>query len=139
MPLRGNFLAAKKMTLALESLIRTQFPHDTLYIVGFSDYARELKSEMLPRLTWNEHVCVTNMQHAFFLARRLLSRHKLGNRQIIMVTDGDPTAYLEGDVAYFDYPPRTRTLELTLLEVKRCAHERITINTFMLDRSYYLT
>jgi uncharacterized protein with von Willebrand factor type A (vWA) domain len=54
MPMRGNFLAAKKMALALESLIRTQFPRDALYIVGFSDYARELKSEMLAQITWNE-------------------------------------------------------------------------------------
>jgi uncharacterized protein with von Willebrand factor type A (vWA) domain len=138
MPMRGNFLAAKKMALALESLIRTQFPRDTLYIVGFSDYARELKSEMLAQFTWNEYVYGTNMHHGFMLARRLLSRHKSGNRQIIMVTDGEPTAHLEGRVAYFDYPPHPRTLQLTLLEAKRCAQEGIVINTFMLDRSYYL-
>jgi uncharacterized protein with von Willebrand factor type A (vWA) domain len=138
MPMRGNFLAAKKMVLALESLIRTQYPQDALYIVGFSDYARELKSEVLAQFTWNEYVYGTNMHHAFILARRLLSRHKFGNRQVIMVTDGEPTAHLEGNVAYFDYPPHPRTLQLTLLEAKRCAQDRIVINTFMLDRSYYL-
>ena len=138
MPMRGNFLAAKKMVLALESLIRTQYPQDALYIVGFSDYARELKSEVLAQFTWNEYVYGTNMHHAFILARRLLSRHKFGNRQVIMVTDGEPTAHLEGSIAYFDYPPHPRTLQLTLLEAKRCAQDRIVINTFMLDRSYYL-
>ena len=138
MPMRGNFLAAKKMALALESLIRTQFPRDAFYIVGFSDYARQLKSETLTHLNWNEYVYGTNMHHGFILARRLLSRHKSGNRQIIMVTDGEPTAHLEGNVSYFDYPPHPRTLQLTLLEAKRCAQDGIVINTFMLDRSYYL-
>ncbi len=138
MPMRGNFLPAKKMTLALESLIHSQFPRDTLYIIGFSDYARELSSDMLTNLTWNEYVYGTNMQHAFILARRLLSKHKSGNRQIIMVTDGEPTAHLEGGEAYFAYPPHPRTLQLTLLEAKHCARSGITINSFVLDRTYQL-
>src|SRR5439155_107304 len=62
---RGCFLAAKKVTLALDSLIRSTFPKDDLYIVGFSAYATQLKPTDLPRLTWNEYVYGTNMQHAF--------------------------------------------------------------------------
>lgn len=139
MPARGNFLAAKKVALALENLIHTQFPRDTLYIVGFSDYARQLKAEALTQLSWNEYVYGTNMQHAFMLSRQLLSRHKGGNRQIIMVTDGEPTAHLEENRVYFDYPPHPRTLQLTLLEAKRCAEDGITINAFMLDRGHYYT
>src|SRR5439155_1112640 len=66
---RGCFLAAKKVTLALDSLIRSTFPKDDLYIVGFSAYATQLKPTDLPRLTWNEYVYGTNMQHAFETAR----------------------------------------------------------------------
>ena len=137
--LRGKFTAAKKVALALDSLIRTQFPRDTLYLVVFSEYAREIKSPLLPFTDWNEYVYGTNMHHGFQLSRQLLGKHKSENRQIIMVTDGEPTAHLENGVSYFQYPPSPRTLELTLLEAKRCAQEGIVINTFMLDRSFYMT
>src|SRR5204862_117648 len=66
---RGCFLAAKKVTLALDSLIRTTFPKDDLYIVGFSALAQELKPADLPGLTWNEYIYGTNMQHALSSAR----------------------------------------------------------------------
>jgi len=138
MPMRGNFFAAKKVALALDALIRSQFPRDNLYIVGFSDYARELKKEQLPHINWNEYVYGTNMHHGFILSRQLLAKHKSGSKQIIMVTDGEPTAHLERGVAYFDYPPGPRTLQLTLLEAKRCAQEGIVINIFMLDRDPYI-
>ena len=138
MPMRGNFFAAKKVALALDALIRSQFPRDNLYIVGFSDYAREIKKEQLPYINWNEYVYGTNMHHGFILSRQLLAKHKSGNKQIIMVTDGEPTAHLEGGTVYFDYPPDPRTLEATLIEAKRCAQDRIVINTFMLDRNPYI-
>src|SRR5205809_729401 len=92
---RGCFLAAKKVTLALDSLIRSTFPKDDLYIVGFSAYATQLRPTDLPRLTWNEYVYGTNMQHAFETARTLLSRSRGKNKQIILITDGEPTAYFE--------------------------------------------
>jgi uncharacterized protein with von Willebrand factor type A (vWA) domain len=139
MILRGCFRAAKKVAMALNSLIKGQFPRDNLYIVGFSYYAKELKAEALPQLTWNEWVYGTNMQHGFMLARQLLARHKGGNRQIIMITDGEPTAHFEGGRVEFSYPPTWRTFQETLKEVQRCTRERITINTFMLERSYALT
>ena len=72
MLLRGCFLAAKKVALALNHLIRSQFPKDDLYIVGFSGYARELKPEMLPQLDWSEYQYGTNLQHALMLSRQLL-------------------------------------------------------------------
>lgn len=138
MPLRGCFVAAKKVALALNSLIRTQFPRDRLYILGFSDYARELRPEDLHRITWGDYVYGTNMQHGFMMARRLLGRHRSGNRQIIVITDGEPTAHVEGERVHFAYPPTFRTFQETLREVRRCTHEEIIINTFMLDRSHYL-
>ena len=65
----------------MDSLIRTQYPRDTLYVVGFSDYAREIGPGMLAQLSYNEYVYGTNMQHGLMLARRLLNRHRAGNRQ----------------------------------------------------------
>jgi len=136
--LRGCITAAKKVAIALNSLIRGQYPRDALYVVPFSYYAREIKPEELPRLTWNEWGYGTNMQHAFMLSRQLLARHKGGTRQIILITDGEPTAYFEGGQIEFSYPPTYRTFQETLREVGRCTRENIVINTFMLERGHYL-
>jgi uncharacterized protein with von Willebrand factor type A (vWA) domain len=138
MLLRGCFLAAKKVAMALNHLIRSQFPKDDLFIIGFSGYARELKPEMLPQLDWSEYQYGTNLQHALMLSRTLLGRRKNPNRQIIVVTDGEPTAHLEDGEVFFNYPPTYRTIQETLREVVRCTREGITINTFMLERSYYM-
>src|SRR5579871_5911766 len=137
MPMRDNFLAAKKVAMALHSLISSQFPRDYLGIVGFSEVARELKPEQLPEVSW-DFVYGTNMQHAFLLARRMLAR-QTGQKQIIMITDGEPTAHLEPDGnVFFNYPPVQETVEATLTEVARCTREGIRINTFMLDANSYL-
>src|SRR5947208_2236503 len=134
----GYFLPAKKVALALSALIRGQFPRDALYIVGFSLYARTFTPESLPTLSWSEWNIGTNMHAGFLLSRQLLARHKGGNKQILMVTDGEPTAHLEDGVADFSYPPTRRTVEETLKEVQRCTRESITINTFMLGHSPWL-
>ncbi|MGQ9571664.1 MAG: VWA domain-containing protein [Dehalococcoidia bacterium] len=138
MALRGSFQAAKKVALALNNLIRSQFPRDTLYIVGFSAYARELTPDQLPYIRWDEAMLGTNMHHAFMLAQRLLDRHKTGTRQVIMISDGEPTAHLEHGRSYFAYPPSPITIRETLKEVRHTTRKGIIINTFMLDRSYYL-
>ena len=134
----GYFLPAKKVALALSALIRGQFPRDALYIVGFSLYARKFTAEQLPTLSWSEWNIGTNMHAGFALSRQLLARHKGGNKQILMVTDGEPTAHLEGGVADFNYPPTERTFQETLKEVQRCTREHITINTFMLEQNSWL-
>ena len=134
----GYFLPAKKVALALSALIRSQFPRDALYIVGFSLYAREFTSAELPTLSWSEWNVGTNMHAGLMLARQLLSRHRGGNRQVLMVTDGEPTAHLENGEADFSYPPTRRTIEETLREVGRCTREGVTINTFMLERTPWL-
>ena len=138
MALRGSFQAAKKVALALNNLIRSQFSRDSLYIIGFSAYARELQAEQLPYVRWDESVLGTNMHHALMLAQNLLAKHKGGTRQIIMISDGEPTAHLERGRSYFAYPPSPITIRETLKEVKRATQKGITINTFMLDRNYYL-
>jgi uncharacterized protein with von Willebrand factor type A (vWA) domain len=138
MALRGSFQAAKKVALALHNLIKTQFSRDSLYIIGFSAYARELKAEELPYVRWDESVLGTNMHHAFMLAEQMLAKHTVGTKQIIMISDGEPTAHLERGRSYFAYPPSPITIRETLKEVKRCTRKNITINTFMLDRNYYL-
>ncbi len=134
----GCFTAAKKVALALDSLIRSQFPRDNLYIIGFSYIASELKPSMLPSISWDEYNYGTNMQHGFMLSRQLLARHKGGNKQVIVITDGEPTAHFDGSQVRFSYPPTYQTLQETLKEVVRCTRERITINTFMLERSPYM-
>jgi uncharacterized protein with von Willebrand factor type A (vWA) domain len=137
MPMRDNFLAAKKVAMALHSLISTQYPRDFLGIVGFSEVARELKPEQLPEVSW-DFVYGTNMQHAFQISRRLLGRQS-GTKQIIMITDGEPTAHImsNGEV-FFNYPPVRETVDATLSEVNRCTRDGIRINTFMLDATSYL-
>ncbi len=134
----GYWGPAKKVAMALYWLIHSQFPRDYFYLVGFSDYAMEFKEEDLPEVTWNYWNSGTNMQHGLMLARKLLSRQKVANKHVIMVTDGEPTTHLEEGHAYFSYPPSYRTIEETLKEVKRCTQDGITINTFMLEANYYL-
>jgi uncharacterized protein with von Willebrand factor type A (vWA) domain len=132
---RDCWQAAKKVALALDSLIRIQYPRDTLHLVGFSLYAREYAADVLPALRVTERNYGTNMHHALQLARQLLGRHRGGNRQVIMITDGEPTAHMEGREAYYEYPTTRRTWQLTRAEVGRCTREGIVINTFMLEDS----
>jgi len=132
MPMRDNFLPAKKVAMALHHLISSQFPRDYLGVVGFGETARELAPEQLPEVSW-DFAYGTNMHHAFTLARRMLGR-QTGTKQIIMITDGEPTAHVlpSGEV-FFNYPPIRETVEATLREVMRCTKDEIRINTFMLD------
>jgi uncharacterized protein with von Willebrand factor type A (vWA) domain len=137
---RGCFLAAKKVALALHSLIKSQFPRDNLYLVTFSLFARTIRPETLTALRWSEWEYGTNLQDGLMHARKLLARHPGGTRQIVVITDGEPTAYWEPGHSQpiFSYPPTHRTLQQTLLEVVRCTREGIRINTFMLERSHGL-
>jgi uncharacterized protein with von Willebrand factor type A (vWA) domain len=134
MPLRGHWVHAKKMALALHALIEGRYPHDTLYMIGFSDYARRMEPEDLTAAGW-ERTYGTNMQHAFLLAGRLLAQHPRAVRQVIMVTDGEPTAHLEGDEAFFNWPPLPETVQLTLAEAMRLARRGVRLNVFMLEES----
>jgi uncharacterized protein with von Willebrand factor type A (vWA) domain len=134
MPLRGHWVPAKRMALALHALIEGRYPHDTLYLIGFSDYARRMQPQDLASSGF-ERVYGTNMQHAFLLAGRLLAQHPRATKQVIMVTDGEPTAHLEGDEAFFSWPPIPETIHRTLAEAVRLARMGITLNVFMLEDS----
>ena len=137
MPMRDNFLPAKKVAMALHSLISSQYPRDYLGLIGFGETARVLNPEQLPEVSW-DYAYGTNMHHAFTLARQLLARQS-GTKQIIMITDGEPTAHImsNGQV-FFNYPPVYETVEATLREALRCTRENIRINTFMLDADHGL-
>jgi uncharacterized protein with von Willebrand factor type A (vWA) domain len=135
MLLRGCFLAAKKVAVALDTLIRTQYPRDHLSVIGFAYYAREIRPGALAELTWHGYEYGTNLQHGLLLARRILARQAAVNKEIVVITDGEPTAHFENGQVEFSYPPTRRTIQETLREVQRCGREGITINTFMLERS----
>ncbi len=138
MPMRDNFLPAKKVAMALYGLISTQFPRDYLGVVGFSDVAKKIEPTSLPSVQW-DFVYGTNMQHGFMLAREMLSK-QTGTKQIIMITDGEPTAHLDSTGRpHFNYPPIQETIDKTLIEVNRCTRDNIRINVFMLDATPYLT
>lgn len=125
--------AAKKVAVALESLIRSQFPRDNLYIVGFSRIAREYKPDELIEMSRLDNSQGTNMAHGLMLSRQLLARHRGVNKQIIMITDGGPTVWYEDGEWLFNWPYNHLAEQQTLLEVQRCTREGITINTFMLE------
>jgi uncharacterized protein with von Willebrand factor type A (vWA) domain len=132
MAMRGNLLPAKKMVLALSQLISSKFPRDFVAIVGFGETAQQLKLEDIPALTIDYNYG-TNLQHALALSRHLL-RNERGERQIVVVTDGEPTAHLTSTgEPFFSWPPVHETLEKTMAEVLRCTKADIRINTFALD------
>lgn len=134
----NRFFAAKKVALALYHLIKGQFPKDNLSVVGFYSTARELSFQELPFAQLCAGTYGTNMQAGLRVSSRLLARERALNKQIIMVTDGEPTAHYEDGQLFFQYPPGEKTLIETLREVERCTREGITINVFMLSSDYYL-
>jgi uncharacterized protein with von Willebrand factor type A (vWA) domain len=132
MALRGTWGAAKQTALALYSLVRTRFPQDSLQVVGFSNYARELKETDLAGLGW-DMVQGTNLHHALVLAGRFLDRRPEHNPVVLVITDGEPTAHLRRDgSSWFDWPPSPETLELTMAEVDKMTRRQATLNIFML-------
>jgi len=134
MPMRGSFVPAKKVAMAMQALISSKYRGDFFAMVGFSDIAREIKPRELPEATW-DYVHGTNMAHALAVSRGLLASQR-GTKQVLLVTDGEPTAHLtsNGEV-FFNYPPARSTIEATLLEVRRCTNAGIKINVFLLDPS----
>jgi uncharacterized protein with von Willebrand factor type A (vWA) domain len=144
MPLRGHWVHAKRMALALHALIQGKYPQDHLYLIGFSDYARKLEPRDLTAAESIERVYGTNMQHAFLLARRLLADHPRATKQVIMVTDGEPTAHLmdtgssQGPQAFFSWPPTQETIHKTLAEAMKLSTANVTLNIFMLEDDYGL-
>jgi uncharacterized protein with von Willebrand factor type A (vWA) domain len=139
MALRGTWGAAKQTALALHALVRTQYPQDAIQVIGFSNYARELRETELAGLSW-DMVQGTNLHHALVLAGRFLDSRPEHNPVVMIITDGEPTAHLRRDGRFwFDWPPSPETLELTLAEVDKMTRRRATLNVFMLADDERLT
>jgi uncharacterized protein with von Willebrand factor type A (vWA) domain len=133
MALRGTWPEAKSTALALHTLISTQYPQDAIEVIGFSRYARVLRPQDLPGLSW-DMVQGTNLQHALVLASRHLARHPNAEPVVMVITDGEPTAHLMADgSAWFDWPTHPETTAATMAEVERITRRGATINVFMLD------
>jgi uncharacterized protein with von Willebrand factor type A (vWA) domain len=136
----GRFAAAKRVALALEALIRGRFPRDYFGVVGFYTRAVELSLHELPEASWNMGDPFTNLQDGLRLAATLLRAQRTRNKQVIVVTDGQPTAYFIGRRLHCEWPlsfggVSVRAARETLREVQRVTREGIVINTFMLDDS----
>jgi uncharacterized protein with von Willebrand factor type A (vWA) domain len=153
----GQYVNVKRMGLALDGLIKSEYPGDFLQFiemytfakprhvsevaelmykpVTISDWQVALKADMSdPDISeWQLPPHFTNIQHALRLGRQFLAVQDTPNRQIVLITDGLPTAHYEGSVLYLLYPPQPKTEEATLREGILCAREGITINIFLLN------
>jgi len=158
----GRFFNAKKLALALDALIRTEYPEDKLYFITFSTFAKQISVGAIPelapkpvtimggavnmRIDYSKEVSprskdlipehFTNLQKGLELARVLLSNSDTKNKRILLITDGAPTAFYEDSFLYLTYPPNERTFDRTLREVKAVTDENITINTFVMGNDF---
>src|SRR5579871_850462 len=158
----GRFYNTKKLALALDALIRAEYPEDKLYFVCFSTFAKQVSVGAIPelapkpisimggavnmRVDFSKEVSerdramipehFTNLQKGLELARVLLANSDTKNRSILLITDGAPTAFYEGSHLYLTYPPNERTYQRTLREVRAVTDDNITINTFMMGNEY---
>jgi uncharacterized protein with von Willebrand factor type A (vWA) domain len=137
--MNGYFEAAKQVAVALDTLIKTRYPKDILHVVTFSRRAREITGSQLLLTSSSQMDQGTNYQSALRLARKLLANQNCNNKEIILISDGEPTAHLERNEVYFQYPSSLRTLQLTMREVRACTAQRIVINTFMFADSPFLS
>jgi uncharacterized protein with von Willebrand factor type A (vWA) domain len=128
----GRWGPMKQTALALSHLVATQFPQDSLQIIGFGRYAMSLSQGELAAID-PDMVQGTNLQHALKLAGRHLRRHPGAEPVVLVVTDGEPTAHLEDDgQAYFNWPTLPETVQLTVREVDLLTRYGATLNVFML-------
>lgn len=153
----GLYANVKRMGLALDGLIRSEYPGDFLQFIEMYTFAKprhisEIAGLMPKPVTIHNSVVrlkadlsnpkisefdvpwhFTNIQHALQTARRYLSVRDTPNRQVMLITDGLPTAHFEGSTLYLLYPPDPRTEEATMREALLCARDGITINIFLLS------
>ncbi|MEE2673444.1 MAG: hypothetical protein VX466_06605 [Myxococcota bacterium] len=138
----GRFPAAKRVALAMDQLIRSSFPRDHFSVVGFSTQAREISIRELPEVSWDVSDPFTNLQDGLRIAERLIRQFPCSSPQIIVITDGQPTAYFEptptGEQLRVEWPSgfggiSPHAVVQTLKQVRRITKQGITINTFMLD------
>ena len=129
-----RFTPAKRVALALSHLLRTQYPGDTLRLVLFHDSAEEVPLSQLARVRVGPHY--TNTREGLRVAQRILARERKDMKQIVMITDGKPSALTEDDGRIYRNPfgLDARVVALTLKEVANCRRQGILVNTFMLAR-----
>jgi uncharacterized protein with von Willebrand factor type A (vWA) domain len=128
----GRWGPMKQTALALSHLVATQFPQDSLQIVGFGRYALPLSQGELAAIE-PDMVQGTNLQHALKLAGRHLRRHPGSEPVVLVVTDGEPTAHLDDDgEAFFMWPTLPETVRATVREVDQLTRYGATLNLFML-------
>jgi len=140
----GRFPAAKRVALAMDYLIRMNYPRDHYHTIGFSTRARTLTTEQLYEATWDPSDPFTNLQEGLYLSRQLFRKHRSRNRQVIVITDGQPTATHINGHTNAQWPGFMGSIppdiyRETLREVDNCTREKIVINTFMLDDNPVLT
>ena len=154
----GKYGQAKKVALSLAALVRGKYQGDFLQFVGFYTYASPLSERELlysapkPVSIFDSRVHLrcsldepqgfvpqhfTNIQAGLQFARRILKRQPAVNKQIITITDGEPTAHIEGRDLVLIYPPAQKTAALTLAEVRRCANDGIHLSSFALIEDYF--
>jgi uncharacterized protein with von Willebrand factor type A (vWA) domain len=134
----GRFAAAKRVALAMDHLIRTRFPRDHFFVVGFSTRAREISVSELPEACWDMGEPFTNLQEGLMVAERLIAKFPSGSPQVIVITDGQPTAYFRGKELHVEWPMgfggvSPHAVAETMKQVRRITRRGVTINTFMLD------
>jgi len=129
-----RFTPAKKVALALSHLLRTQYPGDSLHLVVFHDSAEQVPVSQLARVRVGPYY--TNPREGLRLAQRILLRERKDMKQIVMITDGKPSALTEADGRIYRNPfgLDPRVVALTLKEVANCRRQGIMVNTFMLAR-----
>jgi uncharacterized protein with von Willebrand factor type A (vWA) domain len=153
----GRFHSAKKVALAMLALVRQRFPQDSIDFVGFYSGAHRIPEIMIP-LTMPKPVTIydyqvrlkvplnrmdeapqhfTNLHMGLQMARRILKKRAGENKQIFVITDGQPTAHVEGDFCYLLYPPDPRSTAATLKEAVLAARDDVRIATFALIEDYY--
>jgi uncharacterized protein with von Willebrand factor type A (vWA) domain len=153
----GRFLSAKRVALAMLALVRGRFPQDSIDFVGFYSGANRIPEAMIPLVmpkpvtVYDYQVRVkvpisqlakapqhfTNLHMGLQLARKILRRRNSENKQIFIITDGQPTAHVEGDFVYLLYPPDQRSTVATLKEAVGAAREGCRISTFALIEDYW--
>jgi uncharacterized protein with von Willebrand factor type A (vWA) domain len=138
MSFEARFPAAKRVALALEHLVRCAYPRDRFFVVGFSTRARELTPAELPSVTWDSLDPFTNLQAGLRLASEIIGKNRCTNAQVIIITDGQPTAYYENGELHAEWPMgpgavSPRAVAQTMREVRAITRRGVTINTFMID------
>jgi uncharacterized protein with von Willebrand factor type A (vWA) domain len=154
----GKYAMTKKVALALQAMVRAQYAQDSLQMVGFYTLASVLTERQLlnsapkPVGLWDSRVHLrlsldaplprqvqhfTNIHAGLKLARSMLARSGANNKQVIIITDGEPTAHIEGREAVLIYPPSEKTAMHTLAEARRCAAAGIRVSSFALIEDYF--